>query len=140
MRLPSIRSEFDIRHRLDRVRSDCFRQFHEFLAIVSAQGLIIELNTVARGLTGCTTDETSSFGFSSAPWWFSEVDRRDCTDAETKASKGRHANARLRLNAASGKAIALDFAFLPIFDNVHMIIGVLVHGRPAITDELPFGR
>ena len=88
MQIHPIRSEFDIKQSLDQVRGECFRQFHDFLAIVSAQGLIVEFNHVAESITGCSSGVPLTYDFTSAPWWLSEVDRRACAEAELTATRG----------------------------------------------------
>ncbi len=140
MQAPKIRSEFDIRQRLDRVCHDCFRQFHDFLGIVSAQGLVIELNGSAERLTGFKVGSLLSFEFSSAPWWLTEVDRRACKESQMTALTGKLTVEKLRLKSATGQIIPMEFVFQPFFDSSNMIIGILIHGRPAILDELPFGK
>ena len=140
MQAHPVRSEFDIRQSIDWVRTECFRQFHDFLAVISAQGLIVEFNQAAEAVTGCRAGEQLKFRFNSAPWWFTDVDRRACLEGEMAATNGKLDIVKLRLKNASGQIIALEFVFQPILDCTKMIIGILVHGRPAIIEELPFGR
>ena len=136
----SIRSEFDIKQSLERVQGECFRQFHDFLALISAQGLIVELNHYAETITGCRTGDRLNYDFSSAPWWFSEIDRRACAEAELGAIKGNPIAVKLRLRSVLGQIMSFEIFFQPLIDSRKMIIGILAHGRPATVEDLPFGR
>lgn len=121
----------------DKLARIIFDELYEFVALLDADGNVIEVNPAALTGAGITLDEIRGRPFWQARWWQTSKETVDSLKKlVAQASEGKFVRCDYEVLGREGgrDIISIDYSLLPIKDEQGKVIYLLAEGR-NITDK-----
>lgn len=116
-----------------------FNQTDQFIALMTPDGTLLEVNDTALRFTGLPREQLVGTGLSAGSWWGgSEVVRARIPEAVQRAARGEFVRTEAEI-LGSGSRIITDFSIRPIFDEYDRVHYLLAEGKD-ITERIRMER
>lgn len=106
-----------------------FHQTYQFMAILDAEGRILEVNDTALNLYGLKPSDVEGHYFWESPWWSKGEQREMIRLGVETAAHGNLFQVRTNHLKADGSLVHIDFSLKPVRDAWGEIIYLIPEGR-----------
>ena len=106
-----------------------FDQSFQIMALLNADGRVIDLNQTALELVQGTLPQVTEHHFSEIPWWPSPSDRAQVKQSIKLARIGGVVRYEVELLAESGELIPIDLSLKPVRDEAGQVVLLIAEGR-----------
>lgn len=106
-----------------------FQSSFQFTAVLSKEGICLEINDTVLNYSGYDKNETIGINFWDGPFWPETSEIELIRDAVLKAAKGMVVVAQLKIINKDGRFAFIDFSVKPIFDSWNQVLYLLAEGR-----------
>jgi PAS domain S-box-containing protein len=114
----------------ERRLSAVFDQEFEFVALLSPEGLVLEVNRAALEAAGTERGEVVGKLYWETPWWEQTEGTRELVQRSiADAARGEFVRFETTMRGVGGRAIAVDFSLKPVRDERGEIVLLLPEGR-----------
>lgn len=114
----------------ERRLSAVFDQEFEFVALLSPEGLVLEVNRAALEAAGTERAEVVGKPFWETPWWDqTEVARELVQRSIASAARGEFVRFETAMRGVGGRPITIDFSLKPVRDERGRVVMLLPEGR-----------
>ena len=93
---------------------DAFDHAFHFMAVLDADGRVLDINRVALDTAGTTADEVLGRPFEDGRWWSDATTRTRVREAITRAASGDPVRWEVEIPRPDESLIALDLTFTPV--------------------------
>lgn len=107
-----------------------FNSTFEYVALLTLEGVVLEVNRAALECVNATKGEILGRAFSETPWWAPFPDEQArVRDAIARAARGEFVRWEARYHTAATSEAFVDFSLSPIFDADGKVALLLPEGR-----------
>lgn len=102
----------------------------EFIGLLDAQGMVIDVNSTALNFIGRTIDDVRGMAFWDTPWWRHDPPSQErLRQAVAAAAAGTFERFEAEHYAADGRGITVDFSLSPVTDADGRVVLLIPEGR-----------
>ena len=114
-----------------------FDNTHQFIGLVSIDGLLLEANKASLNFIGVEAKEVLNQYFWDTPWWsWSEKSRQKLKQALASANSGEFVRYETVLPNKDGQYRTLDFSLKPVFDHEGNVFVLVAEARDMTEQKL----
>lgn len=106
-----------------------FDQALHFMAVLSPDGCIVDINGAALEAGGISADAVVGTPFQNGPWWPDEAEAARARDQVTLAAQGGLVRYEVEIPGPDGGEMALDLSIKPVRDERGAVAFLIVEGR-----------
>ena len=106
-----------------------FNQSFQIMALLDAQGKVIDLNQTALELVQGTLEQVYGEDFAEIPWWLTPSDRSQVKQSIKLAQVGGIVRYEVELLTENGELVPIDLSLKPVRDETEQVVLLIAEGR-----------